>query len=1150
MKKIERSHCGPNLLLKLDLKMKLSALLLIATFFTLQANTSYGQLTKITLNLNNVSIEQLLDEIEKSTEFRFIYRIEDIDLNRTVSITVKEEKITNILHRVFKGNNIGFDLRDHLVYLIEQKQSPIKPKGHTVQPQKQYNISGTVSEENGPPLPGASILEKGTTNGTQADFDGNFSIDVENEDAILVISYIGFATKEINTNGQSYFNIALKESASGLEEVIVVGYGTQRKSDVTGAVSQVKGADFVEERPVISVGQALQGVVPGLTVSKSNGIPGDGYSFNIRGYNSINGGSPLVLVDGSELDPNLIPPSDIESVTVLKDASSAAIYGARAAFGVILITTKSGQKNTKTQFTYTNILSSTRPTTFPDKVDPITQVKVGGIQWENAGRTPGWYWGRNVDTWVGLYESPNYVPNSIPVINDIAYPLGDNNNMIEYMVEPGLTLNHNLSVSGGSNSTTYFLSAGLMSQNGVLVLDKDRYNRKNVMTKVDSEVNNWLSIGATLGFTRGIQNMPYIPNNASYMYSVSYLRPTFWLTGTDEVSGAPWGFSPAMVDLGAKNTFQTNNTNVQLRASLKPFEGMNIEANYTHRSISQNDSYHVNKYPMANPTDGPGIVYYYRNDPNSLRKTAGFNNYDNLFFTGEYQKEIMDHNFKLMVGYSQEESSENSFFAQRQGLISDEVPALSLAIGNSSVGDGTTEWATRSGLYRLNYDYKGKYLLETLGRYDGSSRFEKDNRFIFSPSASVGWVVSKESFMESTNTWLNFLKLRASYGTQGNQQVGAYSYIPSMNTGTANWILNGERPLYTGPGGLVSDYYTWEKVNSINFGMDLAFFKNKLQTTLEVYERETIGMLTAGQVLPDLLGTPVPNENSADLKVNGWELSFNWADRVSDKFSYSANIILYDDKATITSYENPTGFLGSLYEGKEVGEIWGYETDRLFQETDFESVDSERQYVPGIPKQDFIFGNRIPFPGDVKYKDLNNDGVVDRGEYTLEDHGDLTIIGNSRSRYQYGIKLGAAYNNIDFSIFLQGVAKKDYWTGGAYGFTAGSQYESILSHTMDYWTPENTDAFYPRPDDRSYNKQTQTRYLLDAAYMRLKNIRIGYSLPKDVLGKVGIESIKVYFSGENLMLFSKLPQGMDPELGASHTFPLAKDLSFGTTITF
>jgi hypothetical protein len=310
-------------------------------------------------------------------------------------------------------------------------------------------------------------------------------------------------------------------------------------------------------------------------------------------------------------------------------------------------------------------------------------------------------------------------------------------------------------------------------------------------------------------------------------------------------------------------------------------------------------------------------------------------------------------------------------------------------------------------------------------------------------------------------------------------------------------------------------------------------------------------MLTAGQVLPSTLGTSVPNENAADLKVNGWELNLTWSDKLSSDFSYTAGLILYDDKAEITKYENPTGYLGSLYVGKTLGEIWGYETDRLFQEGDFVEVGGERQYAEGIPTQDIIFSNRIPFPGDVKYKDLNNDGKVDYGEdYTLDDHGDYTVIGNSRSRYQYGIRLGANYKGFDFSLFLQGVAKKDLWTSGAFAFTSGAQYVSIFSHTLDYWTPENTDAFYPRPDDRSYNKKPQSRYLLNAAYMRLKMIKLGYSLPKNILDKVGLESVKIYFTGENLFMISGLPKGLDPELGASHTFPLAKDLSFGTTITF
>ncbi|GAA5219443.1 TonB-dependent receptor [Membranihabitans marinus] len=1014
------------------------------------------------------------------------------------------------------------------------------------------NVGGMVIDDSGNPLIGVTVRIKGSQIGTATDMDGRFSLSNIDESATLVFSYIGYQSIEIPVDGRSKIEITMIADSEMLDEVVIVGYGKQKKVNLTGAVSQIQSKDFIDERPVLSLGQALQGVIPGLTISQSNGIPGEGYSFNVRGYTSINGGSPLVLVDGSEMDPSLIPPSDIESVTVLKDAASAAIYGARAAFGVILITTKSGKKNSKLTLKYTNNISSTRPTTLPDKVDPITQIKVGGIQWENAGRTPGWYWGRNVDTWVGLYEAADYVPNSIPIVDGVAYPLGDNNNMIELMTESSLSSQHNFSVSGGSDKTTFFLSAGLMNQDGVLAFDKDKYSRKNIMTKIDAEINDWLSVGTTLGYTKGVQNMPYIPNYSSYLYDVSYLRPTFWQTGIDEVSGAPWGFSPAMIELGAKNTYATDNANIQLRSEVSPFEGFTINANYTFRSIKQDDSYHINTYEMANSTSGPGVTFKYRNDPNSLRKTASDDSYENLYITGQYSKNFNGkHDIKVLVGYNQENSIISSYYAERQKLISDDVPALSLATGNSSVSDDITEWATRSGLYRFNYALAGKYLFETVGRYDGSSRFQKDNRFIFSPSASVGWILSEESFFNGAKEWLDMFKLRASYGSQANQSVGAYSYLPFMGTGTANWIQNGERPLYISAGGLVSDSYTWEKVNISNVGIDLGFFRNRLEANAEIYQRETQGMLTAGQVLPTLLGTSVPRENAADLKVKGWELSLNWNDKINSNFSYNIGLILYDDKAEITKYENPTQYLGSLYVGKEIGEIWGYETDRLFQANDFTTdVDGNRNYVDGLPTQDFIFSNRIPYPGDVKYKDLNDDGVLDRGEYTLDDHGDLKVIGNSRSRYQYGIRLGGRFKQLDLSIFLQGVAKKDLWTSGAFGFTAGSSYESIFTHTLDYWTAENTDAFYPRPDDRSYNKQTQTKYLLNAAYMRLKMVKLGYSLPQNILKKIKIENVSIYCTAENLFLLSGLPKGMDPELGSSYTFPLAKDISVGATVTF
>lgn len=524
-----------------------------------------------------------------------------------------------------------------------------------------------------------------------------------------------------------------------------------------------------------------------------------------------------------------------------------------------------------------------------------------------------------------------------------------------------------------------------------------------------------------------------------------------------------------------------------------------------------------------------------------------------MSITGEYTKSIAEkHNFKFMLGYSQESNRVSVFSAKRQKLISDEIPSLNLATGNQSVDDGYTEWATRSIFSRLNYNYKDKYLLEGILRYDGSSRFAEDNRFVYSPSASVGWIISKESFMAGAENWLNHFKIRASYGSLGNQNVGAYAYMSSMSTSSANWIIDGERPLYVSPGGLVSKSYTWEKVNSTNFGFDLRFLKNKLSVTAEIYKRETIGMLVSAAELPALMGTSAPKENSADLKVNGWELSMNWKDNLSEDFSYSFGLSIWDDVAEITKFDgNPTGQINNQYVGRKLGEIWGYETDRLFQAEDFVGAGSDRDYAPSIPTQDKLFSNRIPFPGDVKYADLNGDGVVDFGDNTLENHGDLKVIGNSSSRYQFGIRMGAQYKNFDLNIFMQGVAKKDLWTSSPFAFTSG-QYRSVFSHTLDYWTPENTGAFYPRLDDRSYNKQTQSKYLLNAAYLRLKNIRLGYSLPKNIINKLGIglKSVKIYATAENLFIWSGMPKGLDPELGASYTYPLRKDYAFGASISF
>lgn len=1141
MKKNDRDRRFP-LLTKTIRIMKVTSLCNLLAVCSISAST-YAQSLKFSIHKQNSSISEVIKEIEKKSDFTFFFNDNQINVKQKVNVSANNASIEDVLAQVLQNTGYNYQIIDKQILIkVSDKEVMAVP----VVAQSGKKITGTVLDATGMPVIGANVLVKGTTNGTITDIDGKFSLEVS-KDAILVVSYIGFASQEIKVGNQTNLSIAMKEDTEALDEVVVVGYGTQKKVNLTGAVSEIKATEFIEDRPITQLGQSLQGKVAGLVVSKSNGKPGAGYSFNVRGTTSLNGGGPLVLVDGVEMDANTIPPEDIESVSILKDAASAAIYGARAAFGVVLITTKSGEFDKKVQVSYSNNLSWSTPTDLPEKVDPETQIKMGGYAWGNKSGAYDSYWGHSVGTWLDLYKSTSE-RNTYRIVDGVFYPLGSTD-LIKDMTETGFLHRHNVSVNGGSKKVAYHISAGLMNQDGVLTRNRDKYSRKNISLKLSSNITDWLSVQASSSYITNKSEFPYIPNGEYYLYSVSYLRPTFWLTGINDKYNLPYGYSPQIIDYGDQNYNLDNNYNLQLMTSIKPVKGLELNARYTYRRTDGEKFFHQNSYQIVHPMNGG--VEYYKNEVNYLQRDDESSNYQVFDLWGQYEKSFGNHNFRLMLGYNQELYTSRSFFAKGEKLVSDNVPSLDLSMGNTYVGDDLSEWSTRSGFFRFNYNYKEKYLLEVVNRYDGSSKFRKDSRFVYLPSASLGWRVSEESFMDWSDTFLDNLKLRASYGIQGNQSISPYAFIPTYGTGLSNWIVAGKKAVTITPRGIVNDNFTWEEVKNLNLGVDLGLFSNRLTSTFEWYSRKTEGMLMPGEVLPGVLGTSVPKENAADLRVNGWELSVNWNDQIGD-FSYNVGFNLYDYRTKIVKFANPTGLYTSNYEGQYLGEIWGYETDRFFTEDDF-IVDSEgnRKYKDGIPNQDIITGNRVPMPGDVKYKDLNNDGKIDYGNNTLENPGDKRIIGNSSPRYQFGVNMGAQYKGFDMSLFFQGVGKRDLWISNSLIFAFSESYESLFKHTMDFWTPENTDAYYPRPiADWAWNRQVQTKYLQNAAYVRLKNLTIGYSLPKSLLSKLYLSKLRLFVSAENLLTFTPLPKGIDPEIGGSHTYPFAKEISFGVDIKF
>ncbi|GIJ94320.1 SusC/RagA family TonB-linked outer membrane protein [Capnocytophaga stomatis] len=1027
----------------------------------------------------------------------------------------------------------------------------------------QVKVTGKVTDENNSPLPGASIVVKGTTSGVSSDFDGNYEIQAKQGD-VLEISFIGFQTqtKKVTGSGKQTINVVLKEDAQQLSDVVVVGYGTQKKENLTGAIATVD-AKILDSRPLTTIGQGLQGLVPNLNISVGSGRPGTGSGFNVRGFTSINGGSPLVLVDGVQMDPNQINPNDVENVTVLKDAASAAIYGGRAAFGVVLITTKQGKKETPLRVSVATSYSLTRPTRLPklvNSLDYLTMYLLADETGQISGGSKGsqGFGQEDIDRAKRYLADPR--PENAVYIDPTdprKYRYVGNTDWIEEMY-PGWApqSQHNISLSGGSDKTTYFASAGMFEQQGLFKVSKQKFNRYNLNLGLSTDVTKWLSVNLKTTLNRKGNDQPSNGRNGIETERfASDLKPLMPVRHPDgNFSGQGSYTNPfAMIATGARSKYTSDDIWIKGGFVLTPIQHVKVVGDYTWNSYRQNSKTNVKRFKeYGAPVDGTSIFdptkavdlgFFPHTNTSRVDESSSQDVYKAMNIYAQYENTFADkHYFKAMVGYNQEDKHNESFNVSVKNLINQDYPYVKLNNDEKpGVGSSISDWALIGSFFRLNYVYDQKYLLEINGRYDGSSKFAKNNRYVFSPSASLGWRISKEKFFAPLEGVVSDLKFRVSYGDLPNQYVGGnYPYLATMGYGSQTGYLFGTAGLpYVNAPGLVSDNFTWETVETRNIGVDYGFFDNRLSGSFDYYIRNTKGMLIAGLSLPKVLGTGAPQRNAADLETKGFELTVSWKDRVSDDFSYNVSFNLADSRAFITKYDlNPTGNLGQYYVGREIGEIWGYTSHGLYQ-TDEDAAKLDKKKLAGYKW----------LAGDVKFEDLNGDKKIDNGNNTLENPGDLSIIGNNSARYTFGLNMGVDYKNFDFSLFLQGVAKRDYMLGGTYFWGFTNQWAVPTVEQLDYWTPENPDAYFPRQRFGGGNFQTSTRYLQDASYVRLKQITLGYTLPKNVMQTIGVDNLRFYITGENVMEFTKLIKSYDPEL-LSQTYPFNRVFTFGVQARF
>lgn len=1021
--------------------------------------------------------------------------------------------------------------------------------------------NGVVTDTTGETVIGASVVVKGTTNGTITGLDGDFSLSGVTKGSILVVSFVGYQNTEVKWNGQP-LTIVLKEDTKVLDEVVVVGYGTQKKANLSGAVAAVDGK-VLQDRPITNIGQGLQGVVPNLNITMNNGgAPGATSSFNIRGNTSLNGGSPLVLVDNVQMDANLVNPDDIESISVLKDAASASIYGARAAYGVILITTKKGKKSDKPTVSLSATGYWQSPALTFHNVNSMQYLTMMDEAYQNDGGS-GHYFKSQVyqyaeDYFNGKYDSPVFFDTAYDTYK---YGYCGNTDWWDELYKTSFSQIYTANISGGNDRTTYYASVSMNDQGGILKAGDDKYNKYNANVNISSNITKWLNVSAKIAHTYTDELHPTggttAMNSTAYSGLSSYsgmmkgdLSPLMPVKHPDgHYAGQGSYTNPvAIMEQGGNAQYKQNDLWMTGAVKITPIKGLVINADYTWNFYGKSSNQHVQNF--YDYTAVPGTENYYPwTNPSSVTVTNNDDYYNAFNAFAEYTFSLKEkHNFKVMVGYNQENKHKKYHYAGRKNLIDSSNPSLNLAYGDMAMNGSETHWSVNGFFARINYDYKGKYLLELNGRYDGSSKFPHGDRYAFFPSASVAWRVSEEKFWEPIRGWFDNFKLRASYGSLGNQALdesryGNFPYLATYEINTKyGALLNGTRPVAVSVPGLVSASFTWETVNQIDFGFDASFFGGRLNTSFDWYRRNTKDMLTAGQALPAVLGISVPQENAADMKTVGWEVSLEWNDRLSNGFGYHIKGVLSDYQASITKFSNPTKLLGTHYVGEKLNEIWGYVSNGLFQ-SDEDAKAADQSYLSGGS-----WG-----AGDVKYEDLNNDGKIDIGKNTLDDSGDRKIIGNSTPRYSYGITAGFDYKGFDFEMFWQGIGKRDYWLGGSqfWGFT--DEWCTPLTSSLDYWTEDNRDAYFPRLHHYGVNggnHQVSTRYLQNAAYLRLKNVVLGYTIPRSITEKVKISRLRVFVQGENLLTFTPLIDSYDPETLNNMTYPINKKISVGLNLTF
>ncbi len=1118
MKKIfmELSHPYKRDIKKVLLMTKLTFFL--SVFLVLQMSASVYSQTRLTVESKNKTVKEVLRNIENQSEFRFFYNEDFVNMERRVGFNIENETVAEIMDRLFEPSKITYKIAENNLIVI------IPAEGQ--QPQ---TVTGRVTTAQGEPIPGVTVLVKGTSNGTVTDIDGNYSLSNIPNDATLVFSFVGLLTQEIDVKEGSIVNATMQEEVIGVDEVVIVGYGSQRKANLTGAVSTVS-LPQMEKRTVAQTSLALQGLVPGVTVTQRSGKPGgDGGTIRIRGNTTIGNNDPLVLIDGVESSINAIDPESIESISVLKDAASSAIYGNRAANGVILITTKRAESG-KAFVTYNSFVAKGEPTKVPKYVGAVDFMKYISIAKRAVGMTPEYS-----EEYIKEYEEG-------VARNDPNYP--DVDWFDATATNNGLMTNQFVTVSLGTERLKSLTQAGYVSQNGIT--ENTNYKRYTLRSNTDYQVLPKLAVTSdiSIGYTdrkeptklgNGFNFVGRIPaNQAAYLADGRY--------------GPGWqGINPvAYYKDGGIITNVAPSAILNMTATFKPVEDLELQGQYA-LNYWENHNTNWNKLVQLYLNDGTPDPQ--TQSKSTLTENSSRNMRNMLVGRATYHKSLLDvHNFKLMAGYQQETFWNKWHSGYREEFPFPDYPVLNAGGSENQKSEGSaSEFALQAFFGRFNYDFKGKYLIEANLRYDGSSRFAEGYRWGMFPSVSGGWRLSEESFWDDIRDILPNLKFRASWGQLGNQNT-LNGYYPSQSTVNLNpnYVFNKNIASGAAITTMANSIISWETTTMSNIALEFNLL-NKLDFTAEYYYRVTDDILLTLDI-PLIIGLSAPAQNAGKVENKGWELSTTYNDRFGD-FNFNATFNISDVKNKILDLRgiNETGLTVNR-EGYPMGSLYGYQADGYIVPEDY---DNDGNYLGAT--QIGNFG-----PGDIKYVDqltvdTNDDEIPDEADGIINT-SDRVIIGNTIPRYTFGLNLYGEFKGIDLTLFFQGVGKAD---GYVWGHSIASFFEggSMPEIGKDYWTPENRDAMFPRlAFNNSNNQQNSSFWVKDASYLRLKNIQLGYTIPASVISKVGISKLRLYVSTDNVFTISKFWEYFDVEApvlsGYGNFYPIMRTTSIGIDLTF